>query len=61
MVTGIALAVSVEVRGRPYAVSFYHKSEAVWVTVGEYMGGTIQVRDRSADAAIRRWIDTAEG
>ncbi len=45
--------------GKPYAVSVYQKSKVVWVAVGEYMDGTIQVKDQTHGGAIKRWIEAA--
>jgi hypothetical protein len=59
MVIGLSRATSVNVWGKPYAVSVYQKSEAVWVTVGEYMGGTIQVKEKTGREAVKRWIEMA--
>lgn len=49
----------VSVWGRPQAVTVYQKSKSVWEAVGEYMGETIRVTDRSAGSAIKRWQEAA--
>ena len=46
--------------GKPYEISVYRKSKSVWIAVGDYMGVTITVQDRSEGAAIKRWREAAE-
>jgi hypothetical protein len=48
------------VGGRSYEISVYRKSKSVWIAVGDYMGVTITVQDRSEDAALKRWREAAE-
>ena len=48
------------VAGRPHEISVYRKSKSVWIAVGDYMGVTITVQDRSEDAALKRWREAAE-
>jgi hypothetical protein len=51
---------TVSVWGKPYEISLYRKSKSVWIAVGDYMGTTITVQDRSEGAAIKRWREAAE-
>jgi len=48
------------VRGKPHEISLYRKSKNVWIAVGDYMGTTITVQDRSEGATIERWREVAE-
>jgi hypothetical protein len=50
---------TVEVWGKPCAVSAYQKSKSVWVAVGDYMGEQIRVQDRSERTAVKSWHDAA--
>ena len=45
---------------KPHIVSVNRKSKSVWVAVGDYMGKTIRVQDRSEGAAVKRWREAAE-
>ncbi len=45
----------VEVWGKSYTVTTRQKSKSVWIAVGDYMGKTIEVKDRSKATAIKRW------
>ena len=48
------------VGGRSHEISVYRKSKSVWIAVGDYMGVTITVQDRSEGAALKRWGEAAE-
>lgn len=50
---------TVQVWERPYQISVHQKSKTVWVAVGEYMGKTISVQDRTKGAAAKRWKEAA--
>jgi hypothetical protein len=50
---------TVEVWDKPCKVSVEQKSKTVWVAVGDYMGNSIRVEDRSARTALRRWQEAA--
>ena len=41
----------------PQKVDVYQKSKTVWIAVGTYMGKRIEVKGRSANAAITQWQD----
>ncbi|MEE8197638.1 MAG: hypothetical protein V3T69_10735 [Acidiferrobacterales bacterium] len=43
----------------PQKVDVYQKSKTVWIAVGTYMGKRIEVKGRSANAAITQWQDAA--
>ncbi len=49
----------VEVCGKSYAVTTRQQSNTVWITVGEYMGETIQTKGRTKGAAVKRWRERA--
>ena len=51
---------TVQVWGRPYAVSVHQKSKYVWIAVGDYVGQRIECKDHSAGSAIARWADAAK-
>ena len=38
------------VEGRPHEIGVYRKSKSVWIAVGDYMGVTITVQDRSEES-----------
>jgi hypothetical protein len=46
--------------GKPYIVTTYKKSKAVWIASGTYMGETHNTEGRSEGAAIKRWHEWAE-
>jgi hypothetical protein len=48
---------TVRVWNREYPISVYRTSKTVWVAKGEYMGRNIEVKGRSASAAIGRRKD----
>jgi hypothetical protein len=50
---------TVVVWGEPQVVSVHRKSKSVWVAVGDYMGDSITVQDRSEGAALKRWREAA--
>lgn len=43
---------------KPQKVDVYQKSKTVWIAVGTYMGKRIEVKGRSANAAITQWVST---
>jgi hypothetical protein len=49
----------VNVWDKPHVVTVYQKSKTVWIAVGEYMGETIEVKDQSEGAALKRWREAA--
>lgn len=49
----------VTVWGQPQTVTVYQKSKSVWEAVGDYMGETIRVTDRSPGSVIKRWKSAA--
>ncbi len=49
----------VEVWGKRYTVITHQKSKSVWTDIGDYMGKTIEVKDRSKATAIKAWRDAA--
>ncbi len=50
---------TVEVWGKSYTVTTRQQSNTVWITVGEYMGETIQTKGRTKGAAVKRWRERA--
>jgi len=55
----VSLQRTVDVWGKPHNVTIYRKSKSVCVAVGDYMGETISVQDRSEGAALKRWREAA--
>jgi hypothetical protein len=55
----MAVWAKIEVWGKPYRVITHQKTETVWVAVGEYMGKSIEGKDRSEATAIKRWKEQA--
>lgn len=49
----------VTVWAKPCTVHVYEKSKSVWEAVGDYMGETIRVKDRSESAALKAWCSAA--
>ncbi len=49
----------VEVWGKSYTVITHQKSKSVWIAVGDYMGKSIEVKDRSQATVIKRWREAA--
>lgn len=49
----------VMVWGQPQSVTIYQKSKSVWEAVGEYMGESIRVTDRSAGSVLKSWQEAA--
>lgn len=49
----------VNVGDKRYPVEVYQKSKSVWVAVGDYLGESIRVQDRSEGAATKRWCEAA--
>jgi hypothetical protein len=45
--------------GKPHVVSVERISKSVWVAVGDYMGESLRVQDRSEGAALIRWREAA--
>jgi hypothetical protein len=50
---------TVVVWDKPYGITVYRKSKAVWVAVGNHMGESISVQDQSEGTAIKRWREAA--
>lgn len=50
---------TVYVWDKPCTVSVDRKSKSVWVAVGDYMGASFRVEDRSEGAALKRWCEAA--
>jgi hypothetical protein len=50
---------TVNVWGKPYVISIYQRSKAVWVARGDYHGEPIEVKDRSLSAAAKAWAEAA--
>ncbi len=50
----------VTVWGKRYTISVYQKSKTRWVAIGEYNGETFEVKDRTANSAVRLWRYAAE-
>ena len=50
---------NVEVWGKSYTITTHQRSKSVWIAVGEYMGETIEVKDRSKATAIKLWREAA--
>jgi len=50
---------TVEVWDKPCTVSAHQESKSVWVAVGDYMGESIKVEDRSERTAVMRWCNAA--
>ncbi len=44
---------------KPQVVTAYQKSNSVCVATGEYMGKSIETKDRSEGAAVKRWVEAA--
>ena len=51
---------TVMVWGKPYKIDVEQKSKRVWIASGECMGQSIQAKDFSEGAAIKRWREAAE-
>ncbi len=51
---------TVKVWGLPVEVSVHQSSKSVWVAVGHYMDVRIEVKGRSASAALAGWRKAAE-
>ena len=49
----------VKVWDKEYEISVQQKSKSVWVAVGQYMGESLRVEDRSQGSAIKRWCEGA--
>jgi hypothetical protein len=47
------------VSGEQRTVSVHQLSKTVWEAVGEYMGESIRVKDRTAATALKRWREAA--
>jgi hypothetical protein len=47
----------VTVRNKRCVVKVEQKSKRVWVAAGEYMGELHLINDRSAGAAVMRWLE----
>jgi hypothetical protein len=50
---------TVDVWGKPQTVEVFQKSKSVWVASGSYLGQPVEVQDRSAGAALKRWQEAA--
>jgi hypothetical protein len=50
---------TVMVWGKPQTIRVEQKSKSVWIAVGDYMGESIAVEDRSEGAALKRWREAA--
>ncbi len=51
---------AVNVWGKPVEVSVYQKSKSVWIAVGTYMGGHLEVKGSSRTSALSHWRKAAE-
>jgi len=49
----------VEVWRKTYTVTVEQKSQGVWMAVGDYMGKSIRVVDRTRGAALKSWCRAA--
>lgn len=52
--------VTVNVWDRPYEITVYQKSKSVWIATGSYMDESLQTKDSSRGAAIKRWCEAAK-
>lgn len=50
----------VTVWGKRYTVAVYQQAKSRWVATGEYNGETFEVKDRTANSAVRLWQHAAE-
>jgi hypothetical protein len=50
----------VVVHSEPYFINVDQRAKTIWIAVGDYMGKTIRVQDRSEGAAVKRWREAAE-
>jgi hypothetical protein len=50
---------TVSVWGRPQIISVYQKSKSVWIARGDYMGQSLEVKDRTESSAISAWRKAA--
>jgi hypothetical protein len=51
---------TVMVCGRPIEVEVFPASKSVWTAFGYYMDKPLQMQDRSAGAALERWVEAAK-
>jgi hypothetical protein len=49
----------VSVLGELHEVNVYRQSESVWIAIGDYMGQTITVHEKSDGAAVKSWSEAA--
>ena len=50
---------TVDVWGRPHAVSVRQKSKSVWIAGGDYMGERIESKGSSPSFALAHWQEAA--
>lgn len=50
---------TVQVWGKPQIVTVHRESKSVRIAVGDYMGESISVKDRSEGAVLKRWREAA--
>ena len=43
----------------PCTIAISHRSETVWVAVGDYIGERIEVKGSSANVAAKHWVEAA--
>jgi hypothetical protein len=51
---------TVSVWGKPHQVDVHQKSRSVWIAVGDCLSERVEVKDRSATAALAAWRKAAE-
>jgi hypothetical protein len=49
----------IKVWEKNYDVTVQQKSKSVWIASGEYMGKSLETKDRSASTALKRWQEAA--
>lgn len=50
---------TVSVWNEPWKITVYQKSKTVWIAVGDYKGGPIEVKGSSEGSAIAAWKEEA--
>jgi len=55
----VAIERSLVVWGQRVPVSVQQVSKSVWIASGDYLGHSIETKDRSEGAALKRWQEAA--
>lgn len=51
---------TVQVWNQPQLVTVHQKTKSVWIAVGKYMGGQVEVKGRTESQAISNWREAAK-